>query len=440
MKEKCGVFGIYSKKNDIQITNKVIQGLNLLQHRGQEGCGIAYDNSGTLIVEKGLGLVKTFFNNNHNALTNKCIGHVRYSTSGDSKNNNIAGLNECQPLIGNTNDETFYLVHNGNIPNIKIHDTKYIIDCINSYLDSNFENKLINLLNTIPAAYCLIILKNDCLYAIRDSYGIRPLCIGTNNNSYCISSESCALQNHNFLRDVYPGEIIKIDNTGLSSIYKSPNSQLSICAFEYLYFLNPDSICDGLKVRDLRNNLGITIAKNETLILDDEFIVIGIPNSGIISAKSYANKLDINYKQAIIKNKNINRTFIIPNNLDRKKACNKKFIYYKDEIKDKKVIIIDDTIVRGNVMKSIIKNLWLNSAKEIHIRVAAPPIIDICQLGIDIPSCKELIAYNKNIEQLKDIFNVTSIRYISLDDLNNLLPEKSYKQCFGVKIDKNMLI
>ena len=441
MKEKCGVFGIYTSSIDNKVIPNVINGLKKLQHRGQEGCGIAYDNSGNLTNYKGLGLVNDIFPeiNNFNIPTNKCIGHVRYSTSGKSKINNQAKLNECQPLLGNDNKKNFFLVHNGNIPSVKIHDTKFIINFIENCSQNNFENKLIELIETIPCAYSLIIILDNCLYAIRDRYGIRPLCIGKYKDSYCVSSESCALQHYNLLRDVYPGEIIKFDNNGLNTIYKSSNSQLSICAFEYLYFLHPNSICDSLRVNDVRTNLGITLANNDDLTIDNNFIVIGIPDSGIIAAKGYANKLNIQYKQAIHKNKNSNRTFIIPNNVDRIKACKEKFVYNQEEIINKKVIIVDDTIVRGNVMKNIVENLWLNNVKEIHIRIAAPPIINICQLGIDIPSCEELIAYKNTIQELKNIFNVTSIQYLNYNDLTKLLPENSYKECFGEKINDKLI-
>ena len=412
-----------------------------LQHRGQEGCGIAYDNSGTLNIHKGLGLVNYVFSEerNFNINTSKCIGHVRYSTSGKSKINDQAKLDECQPLLGNIEKNSFCLVHNGNIPSVDIHDTKFIINFIEKSSQNNFENKLIELIETIPCAYSLIIIFKNSLYAIRDRYGIRPLCIGKHDNSYCVSSESCALLHYNLLREVYPGEIIKIDDNGLNTIYKSPDSQLSICAFEYLYFLRPNSICDGLSVENIRTNLGFALANNDNLTIDDEFIVIGIPDSGIIAAKGYANKQNIQYIQAICKNKNSNRTFIIPNNLDRIKACKEKFIYNQKNIINKKVIIVDDTIVRGNVMKNIVENLWLNGAKEIHIRVSAPPIINKCQLGIDIPCCEELIAYKKTIPELKNIFNVTSIQYLKYSDFTELLPENSYKECFGQLIDEKLI-
>ena len=439
MKEKCGVFAIYNCNSDSNIIPSVINGLKLLQHRGQEGCGIAFENNKQLDIHKGLGLVTNVFNHDISIETNKCIGHVRYSTSGNSKINDDSKLSECQPLEGNINGEDFYISHNGNIPKIKTHDTQYIVDFINKSHCDDIEKKLISLMETIPCAYSILILTKNCIYGMRDRYGIRPLCIGNLDKSYCISSESCALQHFKLDRDILPGEIIKINDNGLQTIYQYDNSKLSICAFEYLYFLNPDSICDGYNVTDVRNNLGKILADKETLNIDDEYIVIGIPNSGLLSAKSYATSLTIKYVQAITKNKYSNRTFIIPNDVDRISACNKKFIYDNNSIANKKVIIIDDTIVRGNVIKSIIHNLVLCKANEIHIRVAAPPIINVCQLGIDIPSCEELLAYNKNISQIKDELNVTSIKYLTIEELNSAIPSTSYKECFGEKINDEMI-
>ena len=321
MKEKCGVFGIYNNVSNTNIIPCVINGLKLLQHRGQEGCGIVFENNNQLDIHKGLGLVSDVFNGDISIQTNKCIGHVRYSTSGNSKINDDSKLDECQPLEGNTNDEEFYISHNGNIPKIKTHDTQYIIDFINKSDCDDFVKKLISLMETIPCAYSILILKKNCIYGMRDRYGIRPLCIGNDENSYCISSESCALQHFKLNRDILPGEIVKINNKGVQTIYQYNNYKLSICAFEYIYFLKPNSICDGYNVTDVRTNLGKLLANKETLTIDDEYITIGIPNSGLLSAKSYAASLSIKYVQAITKNKYINRTFIIPNNVDRIKAC-----------------------------------------------------------------------------------------------------------------------
>tara|TARA_B100002052_G_C15885703_1_gene601410 strand:+ start:5318 stop:6640 length:1323 start_codon:yes stop_codon:yes gene_type:complete len=438
MNEKCGVFGIYSNITSDIIPN-VINGLKLLQHRGQEGCGIAFQQTNTLHYHKGIGLVKDVFNHDISIETNKCIGHVRYSTSGNSKNDNSSKLKECQPLYGNAKKNDFFLSHNGNIPKIKTHDTEYLIKFIENSPHNDFNTILISLMNTIPCSFSLLILTNDSMYALRDRYGIRPLCIGSTMDSFCISSESYALQEYKYVRDVKPGEIIQINSNGLKHIYQQENSKLCICAFEYLYFLNPNSVCDGYNATDVRNNLGCLMADKETIKIDDHCIVIGIPQSGIISAKGFASKLCINYVQAITKNKNINRTFIIPNNEERINACKKKFVYDKDLIKNKKVFIIDDTIVRGNVIKTIIRNLWDCSAKEIHIRIAAPPIIDKCQLGIDIPSHEELLAYNKNISQIKDELNVTSIKYLTIEELNSVIPSSAYKECFGEKINNEMI-
>mgnify|MGYP001217797256 CR=1 FL=1 len=435
MKEKCGLFGIYSKKPYKNCIKEVINGLNLLQHRGQEGCGISYNISGIPIVKKGIGLVKDVFNEySTNNYTNMCIGHVRYSTSGEKNK-----YGDTQPLYGKTNIGDFYLAHNGNIPNIEGHDTKYLISFLENNTYDNWNERLINLIETIPCAYCLLILTDTEIYIIRDRFGIRPLCLGYYNDDFCISSESSALHKFNHLRDVSPGEICKLSNNGLERVYLSKRSKLCICAFEFIYFLKPNSFTDGYIVEDVRKNLGITLAKKEDLLLDPSFKVVGIPNSGIISAKSYSEFLKLDYKQFITKNKNVNRTFILSTNEERQKACKEKFIFSKN-ISGYKIIVIDDTIVRGNVMTSIVHKLWEMGAIEIHIRIPAPPVISKCQFGIDIPNEQELLVTNRNNEQIKNLLNVTSIRYLNCKDLDNIIPKDSYKECFSGEMDNDITL
>ena len=438
MREKCGVFGILSNDTSQECLPMVVQGLTLLQHRGQESCGIAYEQSNNLILKKGLGLVKNTLSNCGNINTNKCIGHVRYSTSGSSKINEFDKHNECQPLYGVCHLGSFYLVHNGNIPNVGKHDTQYVIDFIQQCKAETWQEVLSELLESIPCAYCLLIITINEIFALRDRFGIRPLCIGRNHQSYCVSSESCALLHHTLLRDVRPGEIICIDSKGLNTIYQSNESVYSLCALEYIYFLRPTSICDGKSVHDVRNELGIALSNNEDLILEDHHIVIGIPDTGIISAKGYARELNIVYKQAITKNHNVQRTFIAPTETERRTLCDKKFMFIEEEIKGKNVILVDDTIVRGNVMKHIISRCWMIGANEIHIRIPAPPVINICQLGIDIPSREELLAFNKTLDEIKSELNVTSIKYLTCEELGMVIPTTCYKECFGEALNPKM--
>ena len=485
MKEKCGLFGILTSGDDdyvdndnyvdnddyVDILSFVVKGLQYLQHRGEESCGIAYHDSnayhdGSLNCITGLGLVKEVFQDyspgqgqrqrqsqgqmqmqKHNI--NKCIGHVRYSTSGKSKLNVDAKKQECQPLYGTCKFGDFYLAHNGNVPGLQEHDTQYIINFIqNSVINaSSWIEVLSSLVESIPAAYCLLILTKNELFAVRDRYGIRPLCIGCaspgHGHGYCFASESCALQHYNYVRDVLPGEVISVSKMGvekmrgiqLESLYISPNSSPHICAFECIYFMNENSLCNGYVVRELRERLGAALAMKQKRTMDfdkDNTIVVGIPNSGIASAKKYAEVLGIPYVQAIKKNPNIGRTFIASNDSERKKKCKEKFVFVSSEIRGRKLVIVDDTIVRGNVMTAIVATLFEFGAVEVHIRIPAPPVVNICSLGIDIPSQEELIAFQfqKKYSDIAAKLNATSVDYLACEDLDDILQFSTYKECF----------
>lgn len=477
MKEKCGLFGILTYDDTFDILSFVVKGLQYLQHRGEESCGIAYDD-GSLNCITGLGLVKEVFQDyspgqrhsqgqgqrqKHNI--NKCIGHVRYSTSGKSKLDIDAKKQECQPLYGTCKFGDFYLAHNGNVPGLQEHDTQYIINFIqNSAINaSSWIEVLSSLVESIPAAYCLLILTKNEVFAVRDRYGIRPLCIGCAGPGhglgpdagpglgYCFASESCALQHYNYVRDVLPGEVISVSKMGveemrgiqLESLYISPNSSPHICAFECIYFMNENSLCNGYVVRELRERLGAALAMKQKRTVDfdkdknknknkDNTIVVGIPNSGIASAKKYAEVLGIPYVQAIKKNPNIGRTFIASNDTERKKKCKEKFVFVSSEIRGRKLVIVDDTIVRGNVMTAIVASLFEFGAAEVHIRIPAPPVVNICSLGIDIPSQEELIAFQfqKKNSDIAAKLNATSVDYLACEDLDDILHFSTYKECF----------
>ena len=471
MKEKCGLFGILTSDDTFDNLSFVVKGLQYLQHRGEESCGIAYHDGnayddGSLNCITGLGLVKEVFQDyikselqdqsqnqgqsqgqgqmqmqKHNI--NKCIGHVRYSTSGKSKLDIDAKKQECQPLYGTCKFGDFYLAHNGNVPGLQEHDTQYIINFIqNSAINaSSWIEVLSSLVESIPAAYCLLILTKNELFAVRDRYGIRPLCIGCAGHGpdyghgYCFASESCALQHYNYVRDVLPGEVISVSKIQLESLYVSPNSSPHICAFECIYFMNENSLCNGYVVRELRERLGAALAMKQKRTVDSDeanTIVVGIPNSGIASAKKYAEVLGIPYVQAIKKNPNIGRTFIASNDTERKKKCKEKFVFVSSEIRGRKLVIVDDTIVRGNVMTAIVASLFEFGAVEVHIRIPAPPVVNICSLGIDIPSQEELIAFQfqKKYSDIAAKLNATSVDYLACEDLDDILQFPTYKECF----------
>jgi len=444
----CGIFGIYSKDLSHQIIHDLINNLHLLQHRGKDGAGIGYNvtryrNKYMKMIKK-YGLVKEnlVINDINCDLTHACIGHVKYSTSGKSKKNNKLNsteINELQPLIGeNKNYDKIMIVHNGNIPNIEGFDTQVLLDLI---LDSkeNIETTLINIMNTIPVAYCLLIIVNDILYVMRDRFGIRPLSIGEYNGCFYVSSETRALENCENIRDVDPGTVMRIDENGCKTIYEHPESVNGICALELLYFMNPRSIITGITIESIRINLGQTLAKKEQLINNknsQEYIVVGIPNSGLIYAKAYAEYLLCSYAQLIEKNDSCSngedRTFILINDEERQNACRKKFKYDTANIKDKKLILVDDTIVRGNVIKTIVESCKKCGAAEIHIRIPAPPVIDRCQLGIAIHNKEELIMNNRTIDDVRDLLGINSLSYLSISDLT-MFPKDSYMEFFGCK-------
>jgi amidophosphoribosyltransferase len=435
----CGIFAIFSNEYK-NLLKKLINGMKLLQHRGKDGYGIVYLQRQLLINIKESGEV----NSNKLKTNNKCyscIGHLRYSTSGSSIKTGIVKQLEMQPIRGDDDQfGTFYIAHNGNIPNIKNHDTTYLKDLIMNYKEDTFEKKLIRLINEIPGAYTLVILtSSNTLYVIRDRFGIRPLCLGSSNEEYYVSSESCAFSDDiKYIRDVNPGELLRIDENGIKTLYNHPTSKLCLCSFEILYFLNENSYTDGLYIKNIRYNLGKILALKENIVKpEDQPTVIGIPLTGICSGKAYAKTIGYNYQQLITKNKNISRTFIIINNEKRKETCEKKFIYDIENIKDKNIVIVDDTIVRGNVIKSIIRNLKKYGAKEIHVRIPAPPVIDICELGISIQSKNELIMNNKTVNQVCNEIGATSLVYLDIEELA-YFPKSSYNQCFSGYIDQEI--
>jgi len=441
----CGIFGIYSHTTNSELITEVINGLKLLQHRGSDGCGIAYLTSDLkLKLLKMLGKVKDGFKDYKNSEDSFiCIGHVRYSTSGKTVTENTTTTdknNELQPFIGkNKSNNLISIVHNGNIPNLKQHDTQYILDII---LNSNLpvEETLISIMNNIAASYNLLIIVDKILYVMKDRYGIRPLCIGYKEDKVYVSSETRPLEYCKNIREIKSGEILKISENKVETIYIHPCSVNSLCAFELIYFMNPKSYINGQHIYSIREQLGVALATKEKIIpKKSDYIVVGIPSSGLIAARAYAKTLNLQYIQLIKKVENCvngeDRTFILINNTERIKACRKKFKFESDKIKNKKIILVDDTIVRGNVIKTVINSIKICEAKEIHVRIPAPPVVDRCQLGIAIQNKKELIMNNRTINEVKDILGVLSLNYLTLDELT-MFPKNAYKECFGGEMIK----
>lgn len=419
----CGITGIYDNGDSIDNLSELVSSLEKIQHRGKDSCGVSYlINNSEIETIKNKGTVyKVFGNGIIKDNVKKCIGHVRYTTSTMGDNS----IDEIQPI----SNSKISLVHNGNIPNIKGHDTSFIFNLLES--SDNIVNTLIEINTSISASYCFIVLNGDDMYVMRDKYGIRPLSYGFKGNKIIVSSETVGLEGCYDINDVKSGELLKINSEGIHKLYRNKDSVDGICLFELIYFMNPYSIYNDILVKEYRIKLGELLASKNNLTLDNDYIVIGIPNSGIEAAKAYAETLNIEYSQAINKNnqRNDGRSFILKTNKERIKACN-KFTYDILNIENKKIIIVDDTIVRGNVMSSIVSKIKNIGVKEIHIRIPAPPVIDICQLGIAINTKEELIMNNRSVSDVSEILGVNSLQYLDLKDLS-FFPEKSYSECFG---------
>lgn len=437
----CGIYAIYNKRSE-KNTIKLIEGMKKLQHRGRDGFGVVrYSRRGYQDYREN-GIVMNCDNKEKEIESKMLLGHLRYKTSNE---NSIQGtLNGLQPLKNEIRKSTIYLCHNGNIPKINGHDTLYILNYLKNLSYKNMESKVIELMNMIPGAYSIVFLYRKAMYIMRDRYGVRPLCIGEDDKSFYVSSESCGFDEGKYIRDVKAGEIIKISQGRLQTIYQYPTTREGLCAFELIYFMKNASFVDGYYVRNIRKWLGKKLAENDQGLIgrainwNDDYIVIGIPSSGIEAAKSYAEKMGYKYEQLILDKEKAGRTFILLNNETRIKACKKKFSYNKEGLKDKKIILVDDTIVRGTVMKSLVDNLRDCGVKEIHVRIPAPPVIDICELGIAIRKKEELIMNEKSVDEVRKELGVDSLLYLSLDDLREIFPKDSYTQCFGGGIFKDI--
>ncbi len=395
--EECGVFGIFSN-DGLDVARLTYHGLYALQHRGQESAGIAVIDEGTVLHHKDMGLVSEIFNKvvlDH--LKGTCaVGHVRYSTTGASKREN------AQPMVVKYKNGHMAIGHNGNLVNASelrnkmeengalfqtTSDTEVIANLISRYRvgSNNIEDTLPKVMEDIKGSYALIIATPQKLVGIRDPLGIRPLCIGTIDHSYVLASESCALDSigATFLRDVKPGEIVLIDKDGLTSVQTEATSSSRLCIFEFVYFARPDSVIDGVSVHQARVEAGKRLAIEHPVDAD---IVIGAPDGGLNAALGYARQSGMVYGQGLLKNRYVGRTFIQPEQGQREIGVKIKFNAMKSEIAGKKVIMVDDSIVRGTTTRRIVQMLKDAGAKEVHMRVSSPPYKFPCYFGVDISS------------------------------------------------------
>ncbi|MDP0488230.1 MAG: amidophosphoribosyltransferase [Fusobacterium sp. JB021] len=430
LKEECGVFGIFN--NDSTDSGRIAYyGLFSLQHRGQESCGIAVMDNQLVKQYKDMGLVPDVFNDEIlDKLTGKiAIGHVRYSTAGGSIRQN------AQPLVSKYLKGALGISHNGNLTNAyKLRakfesegfifqtsiDSEVIANIIarQRVINPSIENAVSKMMEVVEGSYSLVVMSPKKLIGCRDPHGFRPLVLGKLNNSYVLSSETCSLDavGAKFIRDIEPGEIVVIDENGITSIKTHCNKfKSSICIFEYIYFARPDTYINGISVYEARKNIGRELAKEHPIEGD---IVIGVPDSGIAAAIGYAEESNIPYGIGLVKNKYVGRTFISPTQTKRENGVKVKLNVLKESVKDKKVIIVDDSIVRGTTIKRLVKLLREAGAKEIHMRISSPPFLWPCYYGTDIPSKKDLIACKHSVDEIAKISNLDSLGYLSLNKLN----------------------
>ena len=441
--EECGVFGIFSD-GTIPPAYACYNGLLALQHRGQESCGIAVTDDGVIDYHKNMGLVTEVFNNSIlDSLPGQMgISHVRYSTAGGSV------LENAQPLVMRYVKGTLAVAHNGNLTNAveirrELEQTGAIFQ---TTIDSevicyviarerlkchSVEEAVAAAMQKIKGAYSLLVMSPRKLIAARDPHGFRPLCIGKYNNSYVFASESAALDacGAEFVRDVEPGEIVVADGDGIRSIKPDfGEKKKSLCIFEYIYFARSDSFIDGVSVYESRKQAGRILAREFPVEAD---MVIGVPESGIDAAIGYSEESGIPYEKAIVKNGYIGRTFIKPTQSDRMKSVRIKLNPIADMVRGKRVVMIDDSIVRGTTIDRIVTMLREAGAKEVHMRISSPPFMWPCYYGTDIPSRGELIACNHSIEEITKLSGADSLGYLPVECLSEMLNYKNVDFCDG---------
>ena len=452
IKEECGVFGMYDFDGG-DVASTIYYGLLALQHRGQESCGIAVSDTagpkGKVITSKDMGLVNEAFTPDilEKLKGDIGVGHVRYSTAGSSTREN------AQPLVLNYVKGTLGLAHNGNLinaPELR-KELEYTGAIFQTTIDSEViayfiarerlnsktvEEAVGRAMKKIKGAYSLIVMSPRKLIGARDPYGFRPLCIGKRDNTYILASETCALDTvgATFVRDVEPGEIVTISpEKGIESDRSMciPKEQHARCVFEYIYFARPDSYVDGMSVYNSRILAGKFLAMDSPVEAD---IVVGVPESGNCAALGYAMQSGIPYGQAFVKNSYVGRTFIKPKQKNRESSVQVKLNALRDAVAGKRVIMIDDSIVRGTTSDRIVRMLREAGAKEVHMRVSSPPFLWPCYFGTDVPAREQLIAYNRTVDEICKIIGADSLGYLREERLSEIVCGREIcKGCFTGK-------
>ena len=429
LKEECGVFGIFGHEEASRI---VYLGLYALQHRGQESAGIVTSDGEQLVGHRGMGLVPDVFQGEQlQKLRGKvAIGHVRYSTTGSSD------IKNAQPFQVDYARGSLAIAHNGNLVNTRqlrdqlekagsifqsTMDSEIIVHLVAKSRGADFEEALIESVEQLEGAYSLILLTQKQMIGLRDPRGFRPLCLGRLNGSYVLASETCALDliQAEYIREVEPGEIVIIDEQGLRSIKPFPPTQPALCVFEFIYFARPDSCVFGESVYQARKRLGRELALESPVACD---VVIPMPDSGNCAALGFAEASGIPFEMGITRNHYVGRTFIQPTQISRDLGVKVKLNPVREVIENKRIVVIEDSIVRGTTSKVRMKNLREAGAREVHMGVSCPPHRYPCYYGIDFPTRKELIASSHSIEAIGDFIGLDSLGYLSLDGMIKAMP------------------
>lgn len=445
LKEECGVFGIYSKSGDYDVARFVNYGLIALQHRGQESAGIATYRDKKIVYYKEMGLVREVFNQDSIFKMldgNIGLGHVRYSTTGNSYAFN------AQPLVTQYKGGSIALAHNGNLINaLEIRDqledngatfqttidSEVIAKIIaKNYPKLGYQQAIVEACKLIRGAFSLGIICEDKLIGVRDPHGLRPLCIGKFRDGYVLSSESCAFSviGAEFIRDVRAGEMVIIDENGIESIYYDESKKNSTCSFEYVYFCRPDSVVDDISVYGSRLAIGRVLAQDDRENnMEKPDVVMAVPDSGTVSAIGYAEECGAPFREGLLKNKYLGRTFIAPTQEERELLVSLKLSVLAENVKGKNVVLVDDSIVRGTTSKIIIKMLRNAGAKSIHLRIASPPVKHSCHFGLDTSDTKQLLGANYSPEEICDIIGADTLKFIQVEQLGRAIGKKDL--CFG---------
>ena len=436
--EECGVFGVYHVSSAASLS---YFGLHALQHRGQEAAGIATSDGQNIKCIKGKGLITEVFNTE---TINKmdgihAIGHVRYSTDGGTEIENV------QPIMVRAHTGHFGAVHNGQIVNAS--ELKEELENLGSIFQGSsdseimlhliqreagtFVEKIMGACRKMEGAYAFIIMTKDCMYAVRDKNGLRPLSLAFLEDGYCISSETCAFDivGAKFIRDIEPGEVVRIASDGVKSFHYTDQVQHKMCAMEYIYFARPDSSIEGINVHTSRRHAGMLLAKSDDVEAD---IVIGVPDSSLSAAIGYSEASGLPYEIGLIKNRYVGRTFIQPTQKQRERGVRMKLSAISSIVSGKRVVMVDDSIVRGTTSRRIVKLLKDAGATEVHVRIASAPFSSPCFYGVDTSTYEELISARMDVDELCTYINADTLKFMTIEQMREAIPTQDLcVSCFS---------